>query len=324
MRNAKLIKVCKNWLYAALSLYSPFRGRVAGIFFLQVAGGMSPSFAQQPYWQQQVNFVIDVTLNDAEHTLDGFERMEYINNSPDTLRFIWVHLWPNAFRNDKTAFSDQQVENGKLDFYFSGKDERGYINRLDFRIEGEVVRMEDHPQHIDIIKLILPEPLLPGKAVVITTPFHVKLPKNFSRGGHVEQTYQITQWYPKPALYDADGWHPMPYLDQGEFYNNFGNYDVRITVPKNYVVAATGELQNEEEKNWLRQRTTSSELLYTQKKESKSEKFLEKPKSKKIIESSADTKTLNYKQNNIVDFAWFADKEFLVASDTIQLTEKKY
>jgi len=275
--------------------------------------------AQRPYWQQQVNFVIDVTLNDVEHTLDGFEKIEYINNSPDTLHFIWIHLWPNAFKNDKTAFSDQQVENGKTDFYFSEKDQRGYINRVDFRIEGEVVKTEDHPQHIDIIKLILPKPLSPGETVFINTPFHVKLPLNFSRGGHAGQAYQITQWYPKPVLYDAKGWHPMPYLDQGEFFNDFGNYDVRITLPKNYVVAATGELQNEDEKKWIKSRNDISSLEYTTVKEDKSKKFLEKPKSKKILVSSKETKTLNYKQTNVVDFAWFADKEFLVATDTVLL-----
>jgi len=306
----KLLRFFKN---------TPFSGRVSAIILLQVLGGFTSAFCQGPYWQQQVNFIIDVSLNDVEHTLDGFEKIEYINNSPDTLRFIWIHLWPNAFKSDKTAFSDQQVENGKTDFYFSEKDQRGYINRLDFRIEGEVVKTEDHPQHIDIIKLILPKPLSPGESVLISTPFHVKLPLNFSRGGHVGQAYQITQWYPKPALYDAKGWHPMPYLDQGEFYNDFGNYDVRITLPKNYLVAATGELQNEDEKNWIKARTSTSSLVYKTVKEDKAQKFLEKPKSKKIIESSSETKTLNYKQNGVVDFAWFADKEFLVAADTVAL-----
>jgi hypothetical protein len=62
---------------------------------------------QLNYWQQQVNYTIDVSLNDKEHTLDGFEKIEYINNSPDTLKYIWFHLWPNAYKNDRTAFTDQ-------------------------------------------------------------------------------------------------------------------------------------------------------------------------------------------------------------------------
>lgn len=279
----------------------------------------SVTLAQQPYWQQQVNFKIDVTLNDAEHTLDGFEKIEYINRSPDTLTFIWFHVWPNAFRTDKTAFSDQLLENGRTDFYFSNKEDRGYINRLDFRVNSVLAKTEDHPQHIDIIKVLLPQPLPPGASIEITTPFHVQLPKNFSRGGHVGQSYQITQWYPKPAVYDWKGWHPMPYLDQGEFYSEFGNYEVKVTVPKTYVVLSSGDLQNEEEKNWLKERAVNHKPPVTQKK-------LANTKTKKPVKSSSvpkakeETKTLLYKQNHIHDFAWFADKKYLVAYDTIQLS----
>ncbi|MGZ8551583.1 MAG: M1 family metallopeptidase, partial [Chitinophagaceae bacterium] len=208
------------------------------------------------YWQQQVNYTIDVSLNDKEHTLNGFEKIEYINNSPDTLTFIWFHIWPNAYKNDKTAFSDQFLENGSTEFYFSGKEQKGYINRLDFKVNDITAKTEDHPQHIDILKLVLPTPLPPGQKTIITTPFHVQLPYNFSRGGHDGDSYQVTQWFPKPAVYDKNGWHPMPYLSQGEFYSEFGDFDVNITVPENYVVAATGELQNEEEKEWLKERAT--------------------------------------------------------------------
>jgi hypothetical protein len=106
---------------------------------------------QQPsYWQQQVNCKIDVTLNDVDHTLDGYIKMDYFNNSPDTLYFIWIHLWPNAYKNDRTAFSDQMIENGSTNFYFSADDKRGYINRLDFKVNTITAKTEDHPQHQDI------------------------------------------------------------------------------------------------------------------------------------------------------------------------------
>ena len=222
------------------------------IFFFLTYCLLHIAHTQSYYWQQQVNYRIDVALNDQENTLDGFERLEYTNNSPDTLKFIWFHLWPNAYKNDKTAFSDQLLENGNTKFYFSDKEERGYINRLDFKVNNITAATEDHPNYIDIIKLILPTDLAPGQRITITTPFHVKLPFNISRGGYDGQSYQATQWYPKPAVYGKSGWHPMPYLNQGEFYSEFGNFDVRITVPKNYVVAATGELQDEEEKSWLK------------------------------------------------------------------------
>ena len=281
------------------------------------------AYCQFPnYWQQQVNYKIDVTLNDVENTLDGFVKMDYYNNSPDTLYFIWFHLWPNAYKNDKTAFTDQDLENGSTDFYFSNADKRGYINRLDFKVNGEVAKTQDHPQHQDIIKLLLPKPIAPKSNAKIETPFHVKLPYNFSRGGHVDQAYQITQWYPKPAVYDRKGWHPMPYLDQGEFYAEFGNYDVQITLPENYVVAATGDLQNESEKIWLKnkkpfisqpKKTTQGPATFAQKK---------KPIENEVP-SSAKTKTLQYIQNNVHDFAWFADKTYTYKTDTLKLPSGK-
>jgi hypothetical protein len=203
-----------------------------------------PGLAQGSYFQQEVHYTIDVTLNDPAHTLDGFDRIRYINHSPDTLTYIWFHCWPNAYKNDRTAFSEQLLDNGRTDFYFSNKEDRGYINRLEFRVDGEEARVEDHPQYIDIIRVILPHPLPPGGETTITTPIHVQLPRLFSRSGFTRSSYQITQWYPKPAVYDSHGWHPMPYLDQGEFYSEFGSFDVHITVPARFTIAATGELQD--------------------------------------------------------------------------------
>jgi len=273
------------------------------------------------YWQQRVNYSIDVSLNDQEHSLNGFESIEYFNNSPDTLRFIWFHVWPNAFKNDRTAFSDQELEHGSTQFYFSDREDRGYINRLDFKVDGVTADMEDHPQYIDIIKVVLPTPLAPGNSVHIETPFHVKIPRNFSRGGHSGQSYQITQWYPKPAVYDKKGWHPIPYLDQGEFYSEFGKFSVNITVPENYVVAATGQLQDEKEKTWLKERASFTwEPIRTRvKTKSGQVQTIEQL----YPESSSSKKTLHYVQDSIHDFAWFADKRFIVKSDTCLLPSGK-
>jgi hypothetical protein len=255
----------------------------------------SSQLAANSYWQQQVDYTIDVTLNTDDHTLDGFLKLRYYNNSPDTLRFIWFHVWPNAYKNDRTAFSEQLLQNGRTDFYFSDRPARGYINRLDFRADGIVCRVEDHPQYIDIIKVILPAPLAPGAQLNLTTPFHEQLPFNFSRGGHVGHSYQVTQWYPKPAVYDRTGWHPIPYLDQGEFFSEFGSFDVRITVPGDYIVAATGELQ---EGPGLQESPHRQESRQ---------------------EPAAAPKTLRYRQDRIHDFAWFADRQFQVDHDTLQL-----
>lgn len=273
---------------------------------------------QVPYWQQQVNYKIDVSLNDVDNSLDGFVKMDYHNNSPDTLHFIWIHVWPNAYKNDRTAFTDQELENGSTRFYFSDADKRGYINRMDFKVNGNTAKTEDHPQHQEIIKLILPDPIPPGSSAKIETPFHVKLPYAFSRGGHVDQTYWITQWYPKPAVYDRKGWHPMPYLDQGEFYAEFGNYEVQITLPDNYVVAATGDLQNESEKQWLKKKKP-----FTVEPEKKKKSLQKKAIREDVTPASKKTKTIQFKQNNVHDFAWFADKSYLVKSDTLKLSSGK-
>ncbi|MHA4808504.1 M1 family metallopeptidase [Flavitalea flava] len=296
------------------------------------------------YWQQQVDYTITVSLNDKEHTLDGFLRIQYTNYSPDTLSFIWIHLWPNAFKNERTAFGEQLLGNGRTDFYFSDKQKKGYINHLDFRVDEMPAKMEDHPGYIDIVKINLPHLLLPGGQITITTPFHEQLPYNFSRGGHVGRTYQVTQWYPKPAVYDKKGWHPIPYLDQGEFYGEFGNFDVRITVPKDYIVAATGELQNGTGRQETGDPSAPPNIPVNPSPKGsgkgsaknsvkgpgdRSTKAPRKPSryssgqhsAKSTPENLSDSpvKTLQYKQTNVHDFAWFADKHFRVGHDTLQL-----
>ena len=285
---------------------------------------LTSSNAQTGYWQQELKYKISVTLNDQDHSLDAFEQIVYTNHSPDTLRFIWFHLWPNAFKNDKTAYSEQMLQNGDTHFYFGGKEDRGYINRLDFRVDDVAAKLEDHPQDIDIVKLILPKPLPPQQSITITTPFHVQLPGISSRGGHHGQSYQITQWYPKPAVYDRKGWHPMPYLDQGEFFSEFGSFDVQITLPKNYTVAATGDLQNAEEKEWLLSRKNIPAPASNQGKK-KPAKLGEKKlkKEDQFPPSDRVTKTLRYYQERVHDFAWFADKRWLVNHATMQLSSGK-
>src|ERR1017187_3978634 len=93
-----------------------------------------------PYWQQEVNYKINVTLNDRSNELNGNIELEYINHSPDDLSFIWMHLWPNAYKNINTAFAKQQLENGGTRFFFSKPEEKGYIDQLDFKVNGDNVQ----------------------------------------------------------------------------------------------------------------------------------------------------------------------------------------
>ncbi|QIL75758.1 M1 family metallopeptidase [Hymenobacter sp. HDW8] len=265
------------------------------------------------YWQQEVNYSIDVTLDDRQHTLTAQEEIQYTNNSPDQLTFIWFHLWPNAYRDNTTAFAKQQLRNGSRKFQFAPQDQRGFIDQLDFKVNGQPASLTFDPEHADMAKLALPQPLAPGGKITITTPFRVKIPASFSRFGHVDQSYQITQWYPKPAVYDSQGWHPMPYLDQGEFYSEFGSFDVRITLPSNYTVGATGVLQNAEEQARLTQLATTAA----------SKKPEDYGKDLTFPSSASETKTLRYVQDRVHDFAWFADKRFNVLKSAVTLPSGK-
>lgn len=262
----------------------------------------------QQYFQQEVNFVIKVRLDDNKHELSAFETIEYTNNSPDKLEFIYFHIWPNAYDNNNTALAKQKHQ-GSWSKLFDIEEQRGYIDSLDFRVNGQKVKWEYDPEHIDICKVYLNKPLDEGEKITITTPFHVKLPKGVtSRLGHIDESYQITQWYPKPAVYDKYGWHQMSYLNQGEFYSEFGSYDVSISLPKNYIVGATGDLQNEEEIAWLNTLA---------KKTADIEEF--DYEDNEFPPSSTEFKTLRYIQKNVHDFAWFADKRFNVLSGEVKL-----
>jgi len=267
--------------------------------------------SSQEYFQQEVNHKIHVTLNDMKHELNGFESVEYINNSPDTLGFLYFHLWPNAYSDNKTELAREIFSRDGKGKLFNDPELRGYIDSLDFEVEGYQVQWNLLSELPDICKLILNKPLKPGDTIYITTPFHIKIPKGVtSRLGHIGESYQISQWYPKPAVYDKSGWHQMPYLDQGEFYSEFGSFDVSITLPANYVVGATGNLQNEEEKKLLDMLSADTSWMKT-------------PDSggADFPLSSNQMKTLRYTENQIHDFAWFADKRFHVLKGKVKLPD---
>lgn len=246
------------------------------------------------YWQQDVKYDIQVKLDDNNHTLSAFQKLVYTNNSPDTLSHIYMHLWPNAYKDD-TELADQILEDGKTLLYWGDKDYTGKIDSIDFRINNKSIQWRIYNEYPDIAKLELPTDLLPGQSVTITTPFRVKLPiGQVSRFGHLEEelqidgeesfnerSYQVTQWYPKPAVYDDLGWHRLPYLNIGEFYSEYGEFNVEITFPKEYTIAATGdEVSRKENKSHL---------------------------------------TVAFQQEKIHDFAWFVDNDWITEKSSISL-----
>ena len=278
------------------------------------------SALSQTYWQQEVNYKINVKLDDLNHTLSAFETFEYINHSPDQLDKLYIHLWPNAYRNGQTALAKQQYKDGKTTLRYGSDEDKGNIDSLDFKINGSKVEWEFDPKNIDICILHLSTPMKPGERLTVSTPFKVKIPSGeISRLGHIGQSYQITQWYPKPAVYDKNGWNPIPYLNQGEFYSEYGSFDVSITLPKNYVVGATGDLQTESEIQFLNEKAAETQKRIAD----LVEESINSKKETNFPQSDLEWKTIRYTQKNVHDFAWFADKRYAVLKGEVELPRSK-
>ncbi len=273
---------------------------------------------QTTYFQQEVNTTIAVTLDDKKHLLTAFEEIEYINNSNDELTEIYMHLWPNAYKNNKTDLATQLDENGEINLHFADSIDRGFIDQLDFKVNGTDVGVKPYQEMLDVVILTLNAPLKPGEKISITTPFRVKIPKGiFSRLGHIGESYQITQWYPKPAVYDQEGWHPLPYLSQGEFFSEYGSFDVKITLPKNYVLGATGDrIDATEEESFL-----EAKVIETKKLIENGGPIPNKAGYPNMTfpKSSTEMKTIQFHQENVHDFAWFADKRYHVLKGEVAL-----
>ena len=266
----------------------------------------------KPYFQQEVNNVINVVLDDSLHTLTGEIEMEYINNSPDVLNEIYLHLWGNAYKDRTTAFAEQRLRDGNTKFHYSKEEDRGNFSGLEIYVNETAVPFGEWEGNRDIVRFDLPFGLEPKKNMTIRIPFTLKIPASFSRLGHVGESYQLTQWFPKPAVYDRDGWHQMPYLHMGEFYSEFGDYEVNITLPANYIVASTGTLQNDEEVQFI-----NSKIQETKELAADTIVDLSFPPS------SDRMKTITFRAENVHDFGWFADKRFYVEKGEVSLKNGK-
>lgn len=204
--------------------------------------------AQVPagYWQQRVEYQIDVRLDDQTHAVQGRLKLKYHNQSPDTLRKLYFHLYWNAFQPN-SAYS-QWIQHTK-DPYTNSK-----ITVLSPADQGrmEIFTVQQNGAAVDfkvretILEVTLSRPLMPGDADVLDVAWQGQVPITIKRGGRDNAAgvaYTFTQWYPKMCAYDRQGWHADPYIGR-EFYGEFGSFKVDITLPKKYLVAATGMLQN--------------------------------------------------------------------------------
>ncbi|MCB9835211.1 MAG: M1 family metallopeptidase [Phycisphaera sp.] len=193
------------------------------------------------YWQQRADYEIDVTLDEESKRLEGSMRCTYTNNSPDELRYLWLNLEQNAFRPDSIGTLSMMPDL----WWRVPSDFVGGFDLGDAAIDGEMVEVKVYDA---MGKVNLPEPLAPGQSVVFELEFAMPIPPSGRLGIYESEAgmvFQLAHWFPNVAVYDdVNGWSILPHQGDGEFYTNYGDYTVNITVPSDHLVAATGELMN--------------------------------------------------------------------------------
>jgi len=277
------------------------------------------------YWQQKVDYVIECSLNTKEQRLDGVEKVTYTNNAPTSLKYLWLQLDENehdphkseAFTFNQSSMRDIMSEGALSRLEKADKYEKygcridactdASGNKLDYTINGTVMRIE------------LPMPLKTGETFDFTIDWHYFLTNRIESGGrggyeHFDDNdnyiYTITQWFPRLCVYsDHLGWQNKQFVGRGEFALEFGDYDVKITVPDDHMVGSTGECQNYEET------LTSTEYGRWQRAQTASEPIeivtLAEAKALETAPRSSNMVTWHYKAENVRDFAWTASPKFV-------------
>ena len=272
------------------------------------------------YWQQQVDYVMDIRLNDATQRIDGKETITYINNSPDELRYLWVqldqnvrdldsdsHMIKEGFMEDRMTFD--RVADLQPDFDGGFKIEA---------VNDASGRPLSHTINQTMMRVDLPKPLASGGKFTFQIDWWYNINDRLAIGGrsgyeHFEEEdnylYTIAQFFPRLcAYYDRMGWQNKQFLGSGEFTLEFGDYDVSITVPSDHIVGSTGVLQNPKEVLTATQRARFEEaktadrpvLIVTEEEARENEKTKEK-----------GLKTWRYKAENVRDFAFASSRKFI-------------
>jgi len=254
------------------------------------------------YWQQRADYTINASLDTATTQISGAVEIRYTNNSPDTLRYVWVQADQNLYRTGSkgSALFPADSRWGVRGF------EGGYTFS-DIRINGAAVqpRINDTMMRLD-----LPSPLIPrGGKATIAIRYSFRVPQHGSdRMGRDSLLYEIAQWYPRMAVYDdVRGWNTDPYLGQGEFYLEYGDYDYSVTVPAGYVVAGSGVLQNPDEVLTATQRqrlasaSRGSEVIAI---------ITQSEAAAARTRNVPGTKTWHFRAHNVHDVAWAGAPDF--------------
>ncbi|HUP00402.1 MAG TPA: M1 family metallopeptidase [Gemmatimonadota bacterium] len=193
------------------------------------------------YWQQRVDYAIEATLDPASQTVTGSETITYANHSPDTLTYVWVQLDQNLF-----APGSKGAQTFPEEARFGGGGFEGGTTIARVAADGRELETRIHDT---LMRVDLARPLAPGGSTTFSIDWSFRVPEHGAdRMGREGNHYLLAQWYPRLAVYDdVSGWNTMPYLGQGEFYLEYGDFTVALTVPAAYLVGATGALENPEE-----------------------------------------------------------------------------
>ena len=247
------------------------------------------SFSQN-YWQQHVEYEMDINVDVSDFTYDGDQSIIYTNNSNDTISKVYYHLFFNAFKPNSQmdtrsrTIRDPDRRVGSRIVALE-KEDYGDISVISLQQDGKDI---SHKVNETVLLARLNKPLLPGKKTKLSMVFTAQVPLQIRRSGKLNKEgidMTMTQWFPKLAEYDHEGWHPNPYIGR-EFHGVWGNYSVNITIDKDYVVGGTGYLQNANEIGHG----------YSEKE----------PK-----ESDSETNTWEFYAPNVHDFAWAADPDYI-------------
>ncbi len=243
------------------------------------------------YWQQHADYTMDIDMDVKSHQYKGVQKLVYTNNSPDVLDNVYYHLYFNAFQpNSQMDVRSRNIKDpdGRVTDRISKlkPNEIGYIKVTSLQQNGKTVLYETVGT---ILEVQLATPIQPGERVTFTMNFDAQVPKQIRRSGRDNKegvALSMTQWYPKMAEYDFEGWHTPPYLGR-EFHGVWGNFDVTLHIDKNYTVGGTGTLQNPQEIGHGYEN-----------------------RDKKLALPSGEKLHWHFKADNVHDFTWAADPEY--------------
>ncbi len=284
------------------------------------------------YWQQRADYVMNITIDDATQTLFGEETITYFNESPDALSYLWLQLDQNAFAKDADSYAIEQMKIGENVSYNDLVDINPWYDggfKLDY-VRDAAGKALPYTVNKTMMRIDLPQALKPGGTFVFKIKWWYNINDRIRLGGrsgyeYFEEDgnylYTMAQFFPRMVVYcDNQGWQHKQFLGAGEFTLNFGNYDVKITVPADHVVASTGVLQNakdvmtaEELKRFNAAKTSDEPIvIVTQEEAEKKEKNKETSK----------TKTWHFKAENVRDFAFANSRKFIWDAQAVKIGDK--